>query len=1049
MSYQSTHLRAPVIGLLVLLLLPCVLLAQVKISGTVTDKKNTTSIPGVVVREKGTSQGTTTNEKGQYSLELRSANPVIIVSFVGYQSQEIKVGNKTDIDISLIEDVKGLNDVVVIGYQDIQRRKTTSAVSSVKGKEIENTPYPTFDAMLQGRVAGLTVLTVSGEPGSNNIVNVRGSSSVTPGGISAPLYVIDGIVFNMSDYQDTYGNNNPLSAINPNDIESIDILKDASASAIYGARAANGVIIVRTKRPKMGSTDFRVSMYGGIGGKPAMKPIITGAAERRYKMDILQDLGSYIGNGNLSQFLTDSLNTAFNNNTDWQGLFLQNAMISNVDANVSGADEKYSYRIALNRYTEEGVMIGYGIQRITPRLFLSVKPNKNVEVSTDLFMGFVKTQHGAGDLGFSRYPFTAWGFPSSFWKITDEEKDIYTGRYDALRDDDRTTSINGNTRVVIKLLPGLQLTSTLAYNFNTNRRDYFIPAVINGGRNDAISRVFGDRRMEQENYLLYTKKVKDHSFTGILGQGAEHLVRNQIYARGNGITVDAIKTIQGVPPGAGLTAWSAFDERTRLSFWGRLGYSYKERYMLQVDYRRDASSIYSKNNRWGQFPAISGGWIVSDESFLEPLKNTISFLKFRGSYGITGSDPGNFYAKYLRLITDASYRGSTLDGINWGSDAMTTYNGTSVVFPDYYNAAAAANISWERSPQYNLGIDVNFIKDRISLTADYYVRNSKSKVFDVALPVTTGYNTVSDNFVDLRNTGIELTLNTNNLSARSPLQWRTNFNISFNKNYVTRLPGGGRDFKFGDPWLQRSLSIGQPLFTFQVWEVNGVYATDADVPVDPKTGKRMTWVGGNEFRAGDPARKDQNGDYNIDDQDKISMGDPNPKVIGGMTNSFVWKGISLDILCTFITGRKLWNGYLSDKLQDAGTADPYSLWGPRSGPASDFGAGVDFWRKPGDHASYPSLVTNNVDKWHIAQSLFVEDASFFRIKNVRLGYSLPQKWTSRLKLKSVRVYGILDNVWVFSRATVPDPEAVQVDGYSSGNDYPIPKKATLGLEVNF
>lgn len=1047
MSNQFTNLRWPVIA--ILLLLPCVLWGQVKITGTVTDKKTTTPIPGVVVREKGTKQGATTDEKGKYSLELRSPDPVIIVSYVGYQTQELKVGKRTDLDVLLEDDVKGLNDVVVIGYQDIQRRQTTSAVSSVKGKEIENTPYPTFDAMLQGRVAGLSVLTISGEPGSNNIVNVRGSSSVIPGGISAPLYVIDGIVFNVNDFQDSYGNNNPLAAINPNDIESIDVLKDASASAIYGARAANGVIIVKTKRAKIGSTDFRVSVYGGIGAKPALKPIMTGTAERRYKMGLLYDLGTYAGNGNLSMFLTDSLNPAFNNNTDWQGLFMQNAMISNVDASVSGADEKYSYRISLNRYTEEGVMIGYGIQRITPRLFLSVKPSKNVEVSTDLYMGFVKAEHGAGDLGFSRYPFTAWGFPSSFWKITEKEKAIYTGRYDALRDDDRTTTVNGNTRLIINIMPGLTLNSTLAYNFNTNRRDYFIPSVINFGRNDAVSLVYGDRRMEQENYLVYTKKLKDHTFTGVLGQGAEHLARNRIYARGNGITVDAIKTIVGVPAGANLTASSAFDERTRLSFYGRLGYNYKQRYMLQFDYRRDASSIYSKNKRWGQFPAISAGWILSDEPFMEPLRNAVSFLKFRGSYGITGSDPGNYYARYLSLITDASYSASTLDAISYGTDVMTTYNGTTVVFPNYYAAAAAANISWERSPQYNIGVDMNLIKDRVSLTADYYVRDSKSKIFDVAVPVTTGYTTVSDNFVDLRNTGVEFTLNTNNLSPKSALQWRTNFNISINKNMVTRLPDGGRDFKFGPPWLQRSLSIGQPLFTFQVWEVNGVYATDADVPVDPKTGKRITWQGGNEFSAGDPARKDQNGDYNIDDLDKVNMGDPNPKVTGGITNSFAWKGITLDVLCTFITGRKLWNGYLSDKLQDAGTGDPYNVWGPRSGPASNFGTGVDFWRKPGDNASYPSLVTNRVDKWHIAQSFFVEDASFFRVKNIRLGYTLPRQWTSRFKLKAVRFYGILDNVWVLSNATVPDPEAVQVDGYSSGNDYPIPKKATLGLEVNF
>lgn len=1047
MTYQPNCKRMLAAVIMMLLMLPLAVIAQFKVTGTVVDKKNNTPVPGVVVREKGTKQGTTTDAKGAFSLDVKSGNAALLVSFMGYLAREIPLNGAGTVSISLEEDIKALGDVVVIGYQDITRRKTTGAVASVKGKEIENTPYPSFEAMLQGRVAGLSVLSISGEPGSNNIVNVRGSSSVVENGISQPLYVIDGIVYDVNDMGSTYGNSSPLAGINPNDIESIDVLKDASASAIYGARAANGVIIVKTKRPKSAKPEYRVSVYGGMSSRPALKPIIVGAAERRYKMDLMKDLGSPDELLDLNMMLTDSLNTAFNNATDWQGLFIRNASVSNADVSIGAATESFSYRLSVNRYAEQGVMIGYDFQRTTPRLFLSLKPSKNVEITSDVFMGFIKSTHGQGEG--VRYPFTAWGFPSSFWQITETDRKAYTGRYDDLMDDDRGFSVTGNTRLLLTIKPGLIWNTNVAYNFINNRRDYLLPAAINYGSNRAQSTVNQVRRYEVENYLMYNKTLhSDHTLTALVGQGVEQQTNNGTYLYGNNIAINGVKTVQGVAPGPNLSGSSFIEERARLSFFGRLGYDYKGKYLIQANYRRDGSSRFSKDDRWGEFPSVSAGWVVSDESIWYPLRNIVSFFKVRGSYGITGLDPGGYYAQYLRLITDASYPGSTLTGVGGSGDLMSSYNGTTVVYPNYYGTSAATGISWERSPQGNIGVDMNMLKDRIQLSVDYYRRDSKSKVFDVPVATTTGYTSVSDNYVDVRNQGIEFAINTINMSPKSKFQWRTNFNLAYNKNLITKLPQGGRDFKFGPPWLQRTLTVGQPLFGYMVWDVEGIYARDEDVPVDPLTGQRITWYG-TPFKAGDPARKDQNGDYQINDLDKVAMGDPNPKFVGGFTNSFAWKGFSLDVLFTFFAGRKLWNGYLSDKMQDAGTSDPYSLWGPRSGPASDFGTGVGFWRNPGDDAKYPALVTNTVDKWHIAQSLFVEDASFFRMKNLRLGYSLPEKIVSKAKMKYVRFYGVMDNIFVLSNATVPDPEAVEPNGYSSGNDYPIPKKFTLGLEVNF
>jgi TonB-linked SusC/RagA family outer membrane protein len=1005
---------------------------------------------GTSVAIKGTNNGTNTNEQGSFSLTYSKVNPVLVVSFIGYETQEIAISKKNYLEITLVENVSGLNDVVVVGYQQMERRKTTGAVVSIKGKDIENTPYATFDAMLQGRLPGLTVLSTSGEPGANNIVNIRGSSSVDPYSVSNPLYVIDGIVFDLNDVQATYGNNNPLSVINPNDIETIDVLKDASSAAIYGARAANGVIIIKTKKPAKGRAQIRVSGYKGISDKPALKPTIVGAAERRLKMDILKQMGDYLNKQNLSLYLTDSLNPAFNNNTDWQGLFLQSASISNIDASVAAAADNFSYRLSLNGYKEEGVMIGYDYQRMNPRFSLTAKPAKNFEISADVFMGFVKAKHGSGDG--SRYPFSTWGFPSSFWQITETDKEVYTGRYDQLRDDDRQTSFNGNTKAMLTVTKGLLLTSSFSFNMANNRRDYLRPAIINSGRNDAQSWSNQSRRWELENYLTYNITYKDiHNFTFLAGQGVEENVNNNMYARGNGV-LDGVQTIVGVPAGSGLTASTIVSERARASFFGRIGYNFDGKYLFQANYRVDGSSRYGKNKRWGQFPSVSAGWIISDEKFFAPFTNIVSTLKLRASYGITGMDPGSYYAQYLTLTTDGDYDGASLGAGATGD--ITTYNGVTLVHPLYGTMrapaiASAQQIGWESSPQTNLGADLSLFRNRISLSVDWYVRDSKDKVFNVPLPVTSGFSQISNNFVDIRNTGVEINLNTNNLSARSKVQWRTNINIAFNKNYVLKLPNGGRDFAFGPAHAQTILTVGEPLFNFKVWDVLGIYSTREDVPVDPLTGDRLRWRSrtGAMFDAGDVIRRDLNGDYIIDDLDRVNKGNPYPKVVGGMTHSFSYKSFTLDVLSSFILGRSLWNGYLSDKMQDAvGTV--YEKWGRVSGPAINLG-GLNIWQQPGDHATYPGYITDVTSKWHIAQSHLVENASFFRIKNIRLGYTLPENLTKKIKLNRVRFYGMLDNIWVLTGATVPDPEVVSVDGYSSGNDYPIPKKVTIGFEINF
>ena len=1047
--------RAPRLLLVLLACASLVAQGQTVVTGRILDRKDSKPVDGVTVQVKNSKITTLTDANGNFTLQNVPATATLVVTYVGFITQEIKVNNRSTISVILQESDKSMDDVVVVGYQNVRRRNTTAAISSVKGRDIENTPYPTFDAMLQGRVAGLNVLSVSAEPGASGIVNIRGNSSVastngaaTASGVSAPLYVIDGVVFDVSDIRTVYGNSNPLAAINPNDIESIDVLKDASAAAIYGARAANGVIIVNTKRPKAGRPQFRVGTYMGIVTQPSQKPVIVGAEERRLKMDILREQTGYEQQRTISQFLTDSLNPAFNNATDFQSLFFRRGFIKNYDFNIAGYSENMSYRLSLNRYQEDGIQRGYGIQRTTPRLFLSMKPLKTIEFTTDLYLGFLKEQRGNG-IADNLTPYSIQTFPSSFWQVDNATRANYLGKNDKVRDDNRTTSLNGNTRMIWKLTPHITFTSSLSYNFGFARRDYLRDrSVVANNRSDAFLTEYNSRRWEIENYATYNNsfgKDKEHGVSFLLGQGAEEQVINSTSANANGIPFDAIRIISSVPNGPNLGVSTNFEERSRVSYFSRASYQYKGRYGMDLSFRRDASSRYAPSSRWGTFPAVSARWNISDEPFFDRFRDVVSFLKIRGSYGITGRDPGSYYAQYRQLITNVNYPTASLGFGATGN--IITYNGVTAVTPNYNASAPATNISWENAPQSNYGIDINFLKDRFSLTVDFYSKQNRDLIFTVPVPVTTGYTTAQNNYVDLVNKGVEISLNTNNLSDRSAFKWQTNFNVAFNNNFVTKLPDGNRDFTYGPVYLSRILTVGQPIYGFRVFNVTGVYPTTAFVPVDPLTGLRLRIYGGTQFIGGDNAKQDLNGDYNVDDNDMIIKGNPNTKIYGGVTNTFNYKGFSLQVLTTFIIGRSVWNGYLSDKLASASN-NPISNFGVYSGPAAEFN-NLNLWRRPGDQATLGSLFSGT-DPWTIRSSMFVEDASFFRIKTLNFGYTLREMAVlKKFGIRQLRFYSVVDNLKVFYGANLPDPESIGTDGFTTANGYPTPKKITLGLDIQF
>lgn len=1026
--------------MLILLLsfgLPASIFAQtdlVKVTGTVTDETNQ-PVPGVNVLLKGSSNiGTVTDIEGKYTLNIPK-DATLIFKFVGYKTTEVAVNGKTTVNLSIQPDVKQLEDVVVIGYQAIKREKSTAAIASVAGEKIENIPVPSVEMALQGKVAGLNVLNITGEPGAKGIVTLRGNTSIaSQDSRSTPLYVVDGIVMDEGDLgQIDLTGTNPIAGINPNDIESIDVLKDASASAIYGARAANGVIIIKTKTPKAGKPQVRLNGYYGVAMKPTMRSTLVGTAERHLKMDLIYQYLGKPGMENVNYWITDSLNPAFNNHTDWQSNVIQKARIQNYDVNVSAYGEKTSYRLSYNFYDEEGTVIGTGFTRNTASLYLNARPYSFLNLTGNIRFSEMSRKKTNGSINI----FSTWSFPSSFFKLTDEDIENFKGNNLDELDKNLNRDLYANFQANIDFTPYLKWTTSYSFGYSTTRNDYFIPSYRNDGNAYATSSSGSVKRWEIENYIQYLRSFKEtHNLSVLFGQGAEYSYIDNLWGEGNYIASNSIQTIQGVVS-KNSNASSSIEERARLSWFARLSYDYKDKYLFSANWRMDGSSRFGKDNRWGHFPSVSAGWIITKESFF-PENQVTDFIKIRGSYGITGNDPAGFYDAYRALTTNVDYRGGS---------GITSYNGSGTIAYDFGSAVTSRELGWEESKQMNFGLDAHFLNKRIILTGDYYIRDSESMIFNYALPVTTGYTEAKNNLVSVRNSGVELQLSLDLLPHNWDWSWTIDANIAMNKNQIKKLPNGNRSIVTGSPWMEWILTVGRPLYEITGWRSNGIYATDDDVPVDPLTGNRMTFFG-TTMQAGDIAVADQNGDYNIDYNDKVSLGNPDPKYYGGINTTVRWKGISLGVFCNYVIKRTFWNGFLSDRMN--GGVYSAGGWGNVSGPALDFG-GLKYYTTPGQQADLPILIaTNHMDNRHIAHEIYTDNGSFFRVKNISMSYEFPTALVNKIKLQRLRVYGYMDNVWVFSKSkTYPDPENINTNGYANGSEYPLPHKFTLGAEITF
>lgn len=1039
------------------------------ITGTVKNEKGEVLV-GATLKEIGTKTVVLTDSLGQFHMVITDPKHEIEISHIGY-ANKILASDNVD-NIILTEHKSPLDDVVVVGYSTQSRKKVTAAVSSLKGDVIKDIPEATFDQMLQGRLAGVSVMSPTGEPGAKANIVIRGSTNMdygnANGGNAQPLYVIDGQIFDINNMGTAYGNSNPLSIIDPNSIESIDVLKDASAAAIYGARGGNGVIIVKTKRSKNGiRSQVTASLYTGVTTRPNLQNVRLGSAERDLKLQYLSNQLPYIDiqNGLFPQALTDSLNPVFNGNTDWQKLVMRsNAIVNSQEVALSGTfGGNNNYRLSLNHYNEQGFSKGYNLQKLAPSFSLTIHPIRKVSIATTLMMTTEKQKHGPNLYGSPFLWPTMNNFPTSLINLTPAQTSLYDGSAERY-DDNSRFSINGNVHLTDTILKNVVFHSVIGANNFNEKYDYFSPVELNGNQNRAFHNLTDNPNWSWENYLEYNKSFGDHNFNFVGGYSNYKATRFQDYAYAYGINVSGIYSLQTIPSGPNLYVSTERDIKTTSSYYGRFTYDYRGKYLVTGSVRRDASSIYSPDYRWGTFAAGSLGWVASDETFWQPLKKVVNFFKLRVSYGVTGQDPGSWYGKYQQLYTDASYWNSTTGVI--GGDAYyqnlqgipSTYNGTTVVVPYNYNSTFVNNaikssnsVRWEKYPQLDIGADVNFFNDRINLVVDWYQKDAKDKyLWQIPAAPTSGYAYYSGNYADIRNQGLEISISTRNLGNNSPVTWSTNFNVAFNKNYITKLPNGNQDMLFGDPWFRKTFTLGSPLFAYKYFKTNGVYATNADVPVDPITGNKMTIWGSSPLQAGDARIEDLNGDYNIDYNDQfVDNSSPLPKVTGGMSNTFSYKGFSLTVFASFSYGNKVLNGGLSDLLN--GSSAYNASWGSNASIAAIKDLS-QFWAQDGDQTTYPRLVYANGtavnDPWNISRGYFLENGGFVKIKQLTLGYNLPSNFISKIGFKSLNVFGMAENLHTFKQAKdIPDPELYDPTTGSVNSVYPTSLKFTFGLNL--
>lgn len=996
---------------------------QKQISGRVLDERDSTPVAGATVKELNGKAVTITDDNGNFTLSVSAATNELIISFVGYTSQTIPVSNQF-ITIALKPSEELLNEVVVIGYGTATKKDITGSVAKIGGEEVENFPAPSFESALQGKSAGVNIQSGSGKLGQGMKIRIRGASSISAS--SQPLYVVDGLpVISNSLSDDANDPTNPLMDINPNDIESVEILKDASAAAIYGARGGNGVILITTKKGRRNQkTSIELNTFAGISNPTKKREfadareyvtLIEQAAVSDGTYDFNNDISGY---GSLEEAIDDyksfyegeildyySLGTNWKKaevNTDWQDqLFNKNAFNYQVNLSVTGGTDKTRFYISGFYTDQSAIVINNHFYRYGARVNIDHQVNDKLSLGINMTSSRSQLNRISNDDAFSTPGQLVAQLPISPVYIpgTNElnGETLYpNGLFDAQFNSDKQITYRtvGNVYVNYNFFPSLSFRSELGADiFNLNQESFYGKETIDGEGIGKDYLLFSQSTsLNTNNYFTFKPQLKNgHNINAVLGMSYMQNDLKKANSSGEQFPSDAIKNLSGA---TSITFANSDNYRyTFLSYFFRSNYSFADKYLLSFSVRTDGSSRFGSNKRYGWFPAVSGGWILSDESF---LKNSswLSFLKLRASYGLTGNaEIGE--SRFLTLYGVSNYPN----------------------LPGFIPLSRVGNpdLGWEKTAQTDIGLEFGLIKNRISGEIDVYKKHTTDLLVEVNLPATSGFINSYRNLGKMDNKGVEVTLSSKNFIGK--FQWNTAINFAYNKNKVTDIQGQIIEGGFG--LTQRAME-GQPI---------GVFYAQKFMGVDPQTGDAL-YLG-----------EDGKPTSDFGEAARVPLGTSNPKWTGGFSNNFSYKGFDVNIFFTFAAGNKIYNAagvFMSDGFYNGFDNQTVDI--------------LNAWKQPGDITNVPRIGYfygsgyQNSSRW-------LYDGDYIRLKNVSISYTLPATAMRFFHISSARVYITGVNLLTITNYdSDPEIDTETLDNIGGGQDFytiPQPKTFTLGLDIKF
>lgn len=1019
---------------------------NVTVSGRVTDAKGE-SLPGVTVLVKGTTNGTSTGADGSFSLSVPE-NSTLVFSSIGYKNQELAItGATSTIAIRMSDDAQSLNEVVVVGYGTQTRQDLSTSVASVGSAALARQPVAGFDQALQGQAPGVQVTAPSGAPGAGINVRVRGNASLSLNG--SPLYVIDGVPV-LPDYQQeiSVGNQrlNPLNTINPNDIESIDVLKDGAAAAIYGVRAANGVVVITTKRGKVGQAQVGLNVYYGKQYLRKKLDVLNSAQfAQQYNETVANFNAQQSDPNNIQAIPFPNLNNLPPYNTDWQDEVYRPASLQNYQLSISGGTEKTRYYVAGGYFNQQGISQNSGFDRFNFKINLEQTVSDRFRLGTNLNLsrthnnGSVRSELALGNSGtvlgaLSQIPTVPVRNPDGTYGVNPlNQSDNPVG--DLLETSNQAIVYQaiGNVFGEFDILKNLRVRSSLGLDFRTQTENQFISRNYPGTTNaDASTRGSARTATNQqviwlwENTLTYNPSLGDrHHLTLLAGQSMQASNRFTSGAETRGFVSNAVPylnfgaTVVGIPG-------SYNDEWALLSYFARANYDFDGKYLFSASLRADGTSRFSGDYRFGYFPAVSAAWRVSKESFF-PQSGAISDLKLRASFGANGNQEVYAYQRFSRYSGGRNYQGG-------GSTIVGGITQTDIGNPD---------LRWETTYQYNGGLDLSLLDNRLTFTFDIYNKQTKDLLLAVPIPQSTGVDnlSVTQNIGKIQNRGIEIGLVTTNVQAKdNGFGWTTNFNVSGNRNKILDL-----GTQVNDAGVATSRSIidnngysisqpGQPLGSFYGYTTQGIVQSDSE-------GQNLPSQNGSKPHAGDIRFADLNGDGVINDQDRSVIGNPNPKLFAGVTNNFSYKGVELSVFFQGSFGNDIYN---QTRQIIESQSDPYN----------QSTRVLNHWTPTNTNTDIPRPVRNDPNGNNRFSNRWLEDGSYVRLKNLTVAYNFPTTLTKHAAIQNLRLYVTGQNLITWTHYLGYDPE-VSADPFSStsfGRDYgvyPQSRTYTIGLNANF